>query len=62
LSATLSAYQAGLPGIDFGFIRSHEKKLDFSVRAIQEGIKEEQTLRGASSYAYKARERRQRGA
>jgi hypothetical protein len=58
----LPAYQAGLPGIDFGFIRGREKEFDFSVRAIQEGIKEEHALRGACSYVFKARERRQRGA
>lgn len=39
--ATLAAYQAGMPGIDFGFIRSRGKEFDGYVTAIQDGIKED---------------------
>jgi cell filamentation protein len=41
LLATLSAYQAGVPGIDFGFIRSRGKEFDNYVAAIQHGIRED---------------------
>lgn len=41
LLATLAAYQAGLPGIDFGFIGSRGKDYDMYVAAIQAGINEE---------------------
>jgi len=41
LLATLAASQAGLPGIDFGFIGSRGKEYDMYVAAIQAGINEE---------------------
>jgi len=41
LLATLSAYQAGFPGIDFGFIGSRGKEFDNYVAAIQDGIRED---------------------
>jgi hypothetical protein len=41
LLATLGAYQAGMPGIDFGFIRSRGKEFDNYVAAIQDGINED---------------------
>ena len=41
LLATLAAYQAGMPGIDFGFIRSRGKEFDSYITAIQDGIKED---------------------
>ncbi len=44
LLATLSAYQAGMPGIDFSFIRGRGKEFDRYVRAIQLGIKQEYGL------------------
>ena len=46
LLATLSAYQAGLPGIDFGFIGSRGKEFDNYVTAIQDGIREDYGRRG----------------
>lgn len=39
LVATLMAYQAGLPGIDFGFIGGRGKEFEKYVGAIQEGVK-----------------------
>jgi cell filamentation protein len=39
LLATLMAYQAGLPGLNFGFIGSRGKTFDEYVRAIQAGVK-----------------------
>jgi cell filamentation protein len=36
--AILMAYQAGLPGIDFGFIGSSGKEFDAYIHAVQEGI------------------------
>jgi len=41
LLATLSAYQAGMPGIDFGFIGSRGKEFDNYVTAIHDGIGED---------------------
>jgi len=38
LIATLMAYQADLPGIDFGFIKSRGKEFENYVTAIQKGI------------------------
>jgi cell filamentation protein len=38
LLATLMAYQAGEPGIDFGFIGSRGKEFDRYVKAIQAGV------------------------
>jgi cell filamentation protein len=38
LLATLMAYQAGLPGIDFGFIGSRGKQFEAYVGAIQAGV------------------------
>jgi cell filamentation protein len=40
LLATLMAYQAGLPGIDFGFIRSRGKEFDRYISAIQAGLRQ----------------------
>ncbi len=41
LLATLMAYQAGLPGLDFGFIGSRGKQFDAYVAAIQAGIRKD---------------------
>lgn len=38
LLATLSAYQAGMPGIDFGFIKSRGKEFDGYVHAIHAAL------------------------
>jgi cell filamentation protein len=40
LLVTLMAYQAELPGIDFGFIGSRGKEFDNYITAIQQGIDE----------------------
>lgn len=41
LLASLMAYQAGLPGIDFSFIKSRGKELEGYVSAIQRGVKKD---------------------
>ncbi len=40
LLATMMAYQAGMPGIDFGFIGSRGKEFDGYVGAVQAGLKD----------------------
>jgi cell filamentation protein len=40
LLATLMAYQAGMPGLDFGFIGSRGREFDRYVSAIHAGVKE----------------------
>jgi cell filamentation protein len=44
LLATLMAYQAGLPGIDFSFIGSRGKEFDRYVKAIQLGLNRDYVL------------------
>lgn len=39
LVATLMAYQAGLPGIDFSFIGGRGKEFQKYIRAIQEDVR-----------------------
>jgi cell filamentation protein len=41
LVASLMAYQAGLPGIDFSFIKSRGKEFDGYVSAIQQGVRKD---------------------
>jgi cell filamentation protein len=44
LLATLMAYQAGLPGIDFSFIGSRGKEFDRYIKAIQLGLNRDYAL------------------
>jgi len=41
LLATIMAYQSGLPGIDFSFIKSKGKEFDNYISAIQNGMKKD---------------------
>jgi cell filamentation protein len=41
LLATLMAYQAGMPGLDFGFIGSRGREFDQYISAIHAGVKED---------------------